>query len=128
MPFMFGGTEVMRETGYNNAWGFLFDSAGQPAASGRESASGPTAALGAVAYGGTGRAWAWDAAGALPAGRPVFVAGGIKPDNVADLVARLRPWGIDVSSGVEAAPGRKDPVLLERLFEEIAHAQTAGAS
>ena len=46
----------------------------------------------------------------------------------ARLLARLSPWGIDVSSGVEAAPGRKEPALLERLFEEIAHGQIASAS
>lgn len=95
---------------YPRAWGFLFDTARGPA------------------YGGSGVSWAWSAAGALPAGRPLFVAGGIRPDNVAEVLALLQPWGIDVSSGVEAAPGRKDPALLERLFEEIAHAQTAGAS
>jgi phosphoribosylanthranilate isomerase len=95
---------------YPRAWGFLLDSA-VPAR-----------------YGGTGVAWAWDAAGPLPARRPLFVAGGIRPGNVGELVARLSPWGIDVSSGVEAAPGRKDPALLERLFEEIAHAQDAFAS
>jgi phosphoribosylanthranilate isomerase len=95
---------------YPRAWGFLFDSSGGPS------------------YGGSGVPWAWDAAGALPASRPVFVAGGIKPGNVAELVARLSPWGIDVGSGVEAAPGRKDPALLERLFEEIAHVQDARTS
>lgn len=95
---------------YSRAWGFLFDSA-------------TAGAGGRVAYGGTGVAWSWDAAGPLPPGRRVLIAGGIRPDNVAELLARLSPWGIDVSSGVESAPGRKDPLLLERLFEEIAHAQ-----
>jgi phosphoribosylanthranilate isomerase len=95
---------------YPRAWGFLFDSSG---------GSG---------YGGSGVPWAWDAAGALPQDRPLFVAGGIKPGNVAEVMARLKPWGIDVGSGVEAAPGRKDPALLERLFEEIAHAQDAVTS
>ena len=95
---------------YPRVWGFLFDSS---AGSG---------------YGGSGVPWAWDASGALPQGRPAFVAGGIRPDNVAELLARLAPWGIDVGSGVEAAPGRKDPALLERLFEEIAHAQDACTS
>ena len=96
--------------GYPSAWGFLFDTAR------------------AAAYGGTGASWDWEAVGELPTGRPVFVAGGIRPDNVASLLARLAPWGIDVSSGVESAPGRKDPALLQRLFEEIAHGQDARAS
>jgi phosphoribosylanthranilate isomerase len=98
---------------YPRVWGFLLDTA-PPAPPAR--------------YGGSGVPWDWSAASSLPAGRPLFVAGGIRPDNVAELMARLSPWGIDVGSGVEAAPGRKDPALLERLFEEIAHAQIAGAS
>jgi phosphoribosylanthranilate isomerase len=117
---------------YATAWGFLFDTARGAAA-----IAGGGAATSEVAgeprddhrrFGGTGTNWSWQTAGPLPTGRPVFVAGGVKPDNVAELLARLSPWGIDVSSGVESAPGRKDPVLLERLFEEIAHAQTTGAS
>jgi phosphoribosylanthranilate isomerase len=105
---------------YGSAWGFLFDSARR---GGRA-----TGDASFENYGGTGASWSWDSAGALPTDKPVFIAGGIRPDNVAELLARLSPWGIDVSSGVESAPGRKDPVLLERLFEEIAHAQTAGAT
>jgi phosphoribosylanthranilate isomerase len=104
---------------YGSAWGFLFDSARAGAAPGEP---------GHRRFGGTGMPWSWDAVASLPAGRRVFVAGGIRPDNVAELMVRLSPWGIDVSSGVESAPGRKDPALLERLFEEIAHAQIAGAS
>jgi phosphoribosylanthranilate isomerase len=96
--------------GYRAVWGFLFDSA---------RGSG---------YGGSGAPWDWDAASGLPADRPVFVAGGIRPDNVRDLLGGLAPWGIDVGSGVESAPGRKDPVLMERLFEEIAHAQDLRAT
>ncbi|HVR30392.1 MAG TPA: phosphoribosylanthranilate isomerase [Thermoanaerobaculia bacterium] len=104
---------------YPAAWGFLFDSAGR---------AGPGGAREAGGYGGTGAPWAWERAGSLPGDRPVFVAGGIRPDNVQDLLARLSPWGIDVGSGVEAAPGRKDPALMERLFEEIAYAQDARAT
>jgi phosphoribosylanthranilate isomerase len=106
---------------YGSVWGFLFDSKAPRDANERH-------VVDHRRFGGTGARWSWDAAGALPAGRRIFVAGGIRPDNVGELMARLSPWGIDVSSGVESAPGRKDPVLLERLFEEIAHAQTAGAS
>ena len=82
------------------------------------------------AYGGTGHAWAWErAAGALPGGR-VLLAGGIGPGRVRGLVTRCRaltgsaPWGIDVCSGVESAPGRKDAHLLRALFEEVRDAQT----
>jgi phosphoribosylanthranilate isomerase len=113
---------------FGSAWGFLFDSArGAVRSSDAPASSGPRA-IDHRRFGGTGTPWSWDAVASLPAGRRVFVAGGIRPDNVAELMARLSPWGVDVSSGVEKAPGRKDPVLLERLFEEIAHAQTTGAS
>ncbi|HEX2463619.1 MAG TPA: phosphoribosylanthranilate isomerase [Thermoanaerobaculia bacterium] len=105
---------------FAQTWGLLFDSA-----RGGGQASGPASFEN---YGGTGSSWSWDTVGSLPAGRRVFVAGGIRPDNVARLLARLSPWGIDVNSGVEAAPGRKDPELLERLFEEISHGQIASAS
>jgi phosphoribosylanthranilate isomerase len=105
---------------YPGVWGFLFDSARARSSLG----AGPEP----ESYGGTGVPWAWEEAGVLPAGRPLLVAGGIRPGNIAELLARLSPWGIDVSSGVESAPGRKDPSLLERLFEEIDHAQIAGAS
>jgi len=113
---------------YASAWGFLFDTARaapSPSPNGADArAAGDDDHR---RFGGTGTAWSWESAAPLPADRPVFVAGGIRPDNVAQLVALLSPWGIDVSSGVESAPGRKDPLLLERLFEEIAHAQIAGA-
>ncbi len=58
--------------------------------------------------GGTGRAWDWDAARALVAGRQVIVAGGLHPGNVGEVVRRLRPHGVDVSSGVESAVRVKD--------------------
>jgi phosphoribosylanthranilate isomerase len=116
---------------FGSAWGFLFDSACGAVVSSdapASSESGGPRAIDHRRFGGTGTPWSWDAVASLPAGRRVFVAGGIRPGNVGELMARLSPWGIDVSSGVESAPGRKDPALLERLFEEIAHAQTAGAS
>ena len=61
------------------------------------------------AHGGTGKTFDWDLA--LPvqdAGLPMLLSGGLTPDNVADAVRRIRPFGVDVSSGVEAGPGRKD--------------------
>jgi phosphoribosylanthranilate isomerase len=59
--------------------------------------------------GGSGETFNWDlAAQAKTFGRPIFLAGGLTPENVAEAVARVQPFGVDVSSGVEAGPGRKD--------------------
>lgn len=68
-------------------------------------------------FGGTGAAFRWDRA-ARPPGR-FFVAGGLTPDNVADAVRALDPWGVDLSSGVESAPGVKDPALLAALGDAL---------
>lgn len=59
--------------------------------------------------GGTGHSFNWDmAVAAVKLGRPVFLAGGLTPENVGEAVSRVRPYGVDVSSGVESAPGKKD--------------------
>jgi phosphoribosylanthranilate isomerase len=72
-----------------------------------------------VARGGTGRTIDWAAAAHLAAERELLLAGGLTPDNVADAIARVRPFGIDVSSGVERAPGIKDHQRLRALFEAV---------
>src|SRR5688572_10290305 len=59
--------------------------------------------------GGTGHSFNWDlAVTAKGLGRPIILAGGLTPDNVAQAVSKVAPYGVDVSSGVESAPGRKD--------------------
>jgi len=59
--------------------------------------------------GGTGEQFDWDlAVEAVKLGRPIFLAGGLTPENVGEAVTRVQPYAVDVSSGVEAAPGRKD--------------------
>lgn len=50
---------------------------------------------------------------------PLVLAGGIKPSNVADAIARVRPWGVDVSSGVEVSPGIKSAELIEDFVREV---------
>ena len=63
--------------------------------------------------GGTGETFNWDLAlEARSWGRPIFLAGGLNAENVAEAVRRAQPYGVDVSSGVEAAPGRKDPAKV----------------
>ncbi len=64
---------------------------------------------------GSGVAFDWRLAERFVPGRRVILAGGLTPDNVAEAVAQVRPWGVDVASGVEAAPGRKDPVEVRRF-------------
>ena len=59
--------------------------------------------------GGTGEKFNWDlAVEAKRFGKPIFLAGGLTPENVADAVRQVQPHGVDVSSGVESSPGRKD--------------------
>ncbi|MEE2778610.1 MAG: phosphoribosylanthranilate isomerase [Acidobacteriota bacterium] len=88
-------------TPYDGVWGFLFDSG-----RGR-------------GLGGTGVPWSYEAVAGLGTDKGFFVAGGVGPDNVAEVCARSAPWGIDLCSSVESEPGRKDPALLERLIEEL---------
>jgi phosphoribosylanthranilate isomerase len=58
--------------------------------------------------GGSGETFAWDLVSSHRPGVPVILSGGLSPDNVADAAARVRPFAVDVASGVEHAPGRKD--------------------
>ncbi|HUB28796.1 MAG TPA: phosphoribosylanthranilate isomerase [Terracidiphilus sp.] len=80
----------------------------------------------ATAAGGTGIAFDWSSAAATVfqgTNKPLIVAGGLNPANVQEAIATLRPWGVDVVSGVEAAPGRKDPTKV-RAFVANARAAT----
>jgi phosphoribosylanthranilate isomerase len=77
--------------------------------------------------GGTGRTIDWSAAAAVARQRRVLLAGGLTPENVAEAVARVRPFGVDVSSGVETAPGIKNPERLRALFEAL-HATSEHAA
>jgi phosphoribosylanthranilate isomerase len=74
-----------------------------------------------AASGGTGVAFDWTKAqpafATPPGGVRLILAGGLKPDNVGEAVGELSPWGVDVCSGVEASPGRKDPKRLAQFIE-----------
>jgi phosphoribosylanthranilate isomerase len=77
-------------------------------------------------HGGTGAQFNWDlAVEAKGLGRPIVLAGGLTPDNVAAAITQIAPFGVDVSSGVESAPGRKDP---DKVRAFVAAAQGAFAS
>lgn len=69
---------------------------------------------------GSGRLFDWKLAEGAPGGVRLMLAGGLTPDNVAEAIQRVRPWGVDVASGVEASPGHKDARKLRR-FVQIAH-------
>lgn len=68
-------------------------------------------------FGGTGLSFDWDLAQWVEEDVPVIVAGGLTPENVAEAVARTHPYGVDVSSGVEAEPGIKDAAKLKKFIQ-----------
>ena len=72
---------------------------------------------------GSGQVFDWVLAEGLPLDRRVILAGGLTPENVAEAIARVRPWGVDVSSGVEREPGRKD---VSKLMRFVNAAKQAG--
>jgi phosphoribosylanthranilate isomerase len=90
---------------YPDAFAFLFDAAntGQ--------------------YGGTGRTTDWDVARRAALSHRIILAGGLKVENVAAAVRIVRPYGIDVASGVESSPGKKDHGRLRELIQEVRRAE-----
>ena len=72
-----------------------------------------------VKRGGTGRPIDWSLAAQAAARRPVMLSGGLTPENVRDAIDAVRPYAIDLSSGVEASPGIKDPARLRALFRNL---------
>jgi phosphoribosylanthranilate isomerase len=76
--------------------------------------------------GGTGRTWPWEAARALIRTRHVFVAGGLEPGNVGTVVREFRPFGVDVSSGVESAVRVKSPAKIEAFIRAVRLAENVG--
>jgi phosphoribosylanthranilate isomerase len=68
-------------------------------------------------YGGTGTSFNWEIAGeAVKRGHRIVLAGGLTPENVAEAIRQVQPWAVDVSSGVESAPGKKDADKLREFI------------
>ena len=91
---------------YPDAFGFLFDAA--------DGAPGQ--------YGGTGRLADWGVAQQAARGQRIILAGGLTADNVAAAILQVRPYGVDVASGVESAPGTKDHDQLREFVREARRA------
>lgn len=70
-------------------------------------------------HGGTGRAVDWDIARGVAASRRTILSGGLTPENIRRAIAAVQPYGVDVSSGVEASPGVKDAARMKHFFEAL---------
>ena len=90
---------------YSRAFAFLFDAAHTDQ------------------YGGTGHTTDWDVARRASLKHRIILAGGLKVENVAAAVRIVRPYGIDVASGVESSPGKKDHGLLREFIQEVRRAE-----
>lgn len=90
---------------YSEAFAFLFDAANTDQ------------------YGGTGCTTDWDVARRASVNHRIILAGGLKVENVAAAVRIVRPYGIDVASGVESSPGKKDRGLLREFIQEVRRAE-----
>jgi phosphoribosylanthranilate isomerase len=75
---------------------------------------------------GSGEVFDWSLAEGAPVGRRFVLAGGLTPDNVAEAIERVRPWGVDVVTGVEASPGHKDPVKVRDFIRNARAAEPEG--
>jgi len=70
-------------------------------------------------YGGTGQTTDWSLAGEVAKAVPVILAGGLTPENVQDAIRQVQPYGVDVSSGVEQCPGRKDSAKIRAFIQSV---------
>jgi len=78
--------------------------------------------------GGTGETFAWEIARAHRGPVPMILSGGLTPENVAEAIAAVRPFAVDVASGVEREPGRKDPAKLIAFAEAVRSGAAAGVA
>jgi phosphoribosylanthranilate isomerase len=74
-------------------------------------------------YGGTGQTTDWDFARRAAASRRIILSGGLKVENVAEAIRIVRPYGVDVASGVETKPGKKDHAKIKEFIEEVRRAE-----
>lgn len=75
-------------------------------------------------YGGTGVTADWSSAAKLAKQYPLLLAGGLTSENVPDAVRQVHPWGVDVASGVESAPGEKDPIRMKAFVQAVIDCQS----
>ncbi len=75
-------------------------------------------------YGGSGEVADWGIAVQLARSAPLLLAGGLTPDNVLAAVEQVRPWGVDVASGVESAPGKKDVIKMKAFVQTVRERET----
>ena len=73
---------------------------------------------------GSGKVFDWNLAGDAPDSLRLILAGGLTPENVAVAIAEVEPWGVDVATGVEKEPGKKDPLAVKRFIENARAAAT----
>ncbi len=78
--------------------------------------------------GGTGETFSWELARGHSMKVPLILSGGLKPGNVAEAITQVRPYAVDVASGVESAPGRKDPERMRQFAHAVADALTVDES
>jgi phosphoribosylanthranilate isomerase len=74
-------------------------------------------------YGGSGVTADWGGAAELAKKYPLLLAGGLTPENVGEAIRRVQPWGVDVASGVESAPGKKDPSKMKAFVQAVRDAE-----
>jgi phosphoribosylanthranilate isomerase len=74
-------------------------------------------------FGGTGRPFDWNLVRDVQRLRPILLAGGLRPDNVREAIRVAAPYGVDVCSGVESSPGKKDATRLRQFMDEVRHAE-----
>jgi phosphoribosylanthranilate isomerase len=70
-------------------------------------------------YGGSGKTGDWDIAARLGQESPILLAGGLSPDNISHAIRQVRPWGVDVASGVESTPGIKDKAKMMAFINKV---------